>query len=221
MPAYPWLVEDALDYSDIGAKIEVMQILGVPYEEGYAAQAEADLTEQAKGISAGLAESGINVSYDRQIVAIIAYMQRLGTDIKADAEYVKRYERMMTRVDAGAAFSNYWPLKDAESLAAGKAIFEAQANLCYTCHLKDLGGQIGPNLTDDMWVHGCGTGEIMQNIKGGFPQKGMLPYGSGKRLSDEELHQVASYILSMRGTSPANPKAPDAARATPCDPELQ
>ena len=65
-------------------------------------------------------------------------------------------------------------------------------------------------------MHGCDTGQIMTNIKRGFPQKGMLPYGSGKALSDEQLHQVASYVLSMRGSNPQSPKAADMTRANPC-----
>lgn len=107
-------------------------------------------------------------------------------------------------------------LTDAESLAKGEAIFNGMRNLCHTCHRKDLGGLIGPNLTDDLWMHGCTPVEMMKNVTTGFPPKGMLPYGSGQPLSDEELLQVVSYVLSRNGTSPANPKAVDPDREKAC-----
>jgi cytochrome c oxidase cbb3-type subunit I/II len=83
MPAYPWLYADALDTSHIEGKIITLRRLGVPYPEGFERQAEADLRAQAARISAGLAQSGVQVAPDREIVAMIAYLQRLGTDIKA------------------------------------------------------------------------------------------------------------------------------------------
>jgi cytochrome c oxidase cbb3-type subunit I/II len=82
MPSYIWLSEDALDIASTPAKIRAMQTLGVPYPEGYDQQAIADLKVQADSIAAGLRESGIESSADREIVALIAYLQRLGRDIK-------------------------------------------------------------------------------------------------------------------------------------------
>ncbi len=107
-------------------------------------------------------------------------------------------------------------LTDAESLAKGEAIFNGMRNLCHTCHRKDLGGLIGPNLTDDLWMHGCSVREMALNVRTGFPVKGMLPYGSGQPLTDEELLQVVSYVLSKRGSTPAAPKAVDPAREKEC-----
>jgi cytochrome c oxidase cbb3-type subunit I/II len=216
MPAYPWMMEDRLDYSMIGDKISAMRTLGVPYEEGYENRAVSDLEAQARKIAAGLTESGMDISYDHEIVAMVAYLQRLGTDIRSDSVYAARHAKVTTRLEQGSGFDALYALTKPADLAAGKAIFEAQQNLCYTCHRNDLGGQVGPNLTDEYWMHGCDTGQIMTNIKRGFPQKGMLPYGSGKALSDEQLHQVASYVLSMRGSNPQSPKAADMTRANPC-----
>jgi cytochrome c oxidase cbb3-type subunit I/II len=82
MPSYPWLIEDELNTSDTPAKIKAMQKLGVPYAEGYDQQALGDLKKQAEEISANLAKDGIEVMSDREIIALIAYLQRLGTDIK-------------------------------------------------------------------------------------------------------------------------------------------
>ncbi|MFC5272305.1 cytochrome-c oxidase, cbb3-type subunit I [Adhaeribacter terreus] len=89
MPPYPWLFEQDLDISDTEAKIEAMQKMGVPYEPGYAKKANADLMKQAKEISADLAKEGIEVKPEKEIVALIAYLQRLGTDIKVKEEQVR------------------------------------------------------------------------------------------------------------------------------------
>ena len=86
MPPYPWLIEQQLDVSDTPAKIRVMQTLGVPYEEGYDQLAIDDLNKQANEITQGLSESGIAVESDREIIALIAYLQRLGTDIKGETK---------------------------------------------------------------------------------------------------------------------------------------
>jgi cytochrome c oxidase cbb3-type subunit 3 len=107
-------------------------------------------------------------------------------------------------------------LTDANSLAKGAEIFNGQRNLCHTCHRKDLGGVVGPNLTDNRWLHGCTVGEMVSNVKSGFPPKGMLPFGSGQHLTDAEVLQVVSYVISKRGSSPPNPKAPETDRDSEC-----
>jgi cytochrome c oxidase cbb3-type subunit I/II len=81
MPAYPWLIRNNLDVSYTARKIRIMQSLGVPYEEGYDKKANADLVSQAQQIASGLKSAGIEVDPDKEIIALIAYLQRLGTDI--------------------------------------------------------------------------------------------------------------------------------------------
>lgn len=127
-------------------------------------------------------------------------------------------------VEAGAALKRSATLSslpsvaltDPESLAKGEALFNSTRHLCTTCHRADLGGLIGPNLTDDKWLHGCSVQELALNIKTGFPLKGMLPSGSGQPLTDEELLQVVSFVLSKRGSNPTAPKASDPARDKEC-----
>ncbi len=82
MPSYPWLLKDQLDANTTIAKIKAMKRLGVPYPEGYENQALADMEEQAKGIALNLKKDGIETSPDKEIIALIAYLQRLGKDIK-------------------------------------------------------------------------------------------------------------------------------------------
>jgi cytochrome c oxidase cbb3-type subunit I/II len=81
MPTYPWLLRDKLDISHTARKISVMQGLGAPYEDGYDKKATDDLIRQAQQIAGGLKASGIEVDADKEIIALIAYIQRLGTDI--------------------------------------------------------------------------------------------------------------------------------------------
>jgi cytochrome c oxidase cbb3-type subunit I/II len=84
MPAYPWLFEQTLDKSTTAVKINAMRTLGVPYEGGYEHTANEDLDQQAAAVSASLQKDGIEVSPEAEIIALIAYLQRLGTDIKAE-----------------------------------------------------------------------------------------------------------------------------------------
>lgn len=85
MPPYPWLMDKDLDISTTNSKIHAMRKLGVPYEEGYEAIANDDLKIQAKQIADNLKNDKINISENKEIIALIAYLQRLGKDIKADA----------------------------------------------------------------------------------------------------------------------------------------
>lgn len=84
MPPYPHMIENDLDTSTTAAKIRAMQKLGVPYPEGYDVYSNTDLMNQANGIAKDLERDGIKVMSNKEIVAIIAYLQRLGTDIKAE-----------------------------------------------------------------------------------------------------------------------------------------
>lgn len=84
MPNYPWLFENDLDTAITGAKIRAMQTLGVPYEKGYDMQANADIMKQAEGIRASLQKDNIKIKSNKEIVALIAYLQRMGTDIKLE-----------------------------------------------------------------------------------------------------------------------------------------
>jgi cytochrome c oxidase cbb3-type subunit I/II len=83
MPPYEWLTTQKLDTTSTVAKIKAMRTLGVPYEAGYEHQANKDLDKQAQAIAADLKKNNVKVKSDKEIIAIIAYLQRLGMDIKA------------------------------------------------------------------------------------------------------------------------------------------
>jgi cytochrome c oxidase cbb3-type subunit 3 len=93
------------------------------------------------------------------------------------------------------------------SITAGKAIYD---NNCVACHAIDGGGGVGPNLTDEYWIHGGSIEDIFRVVKYGVIEKGMIPWED--QLSPEEMQQVSSYILTLVGTTPANPKAPQGDR---------
>ena len=95
-------------------------------------------------------------------------------------------------------------VKRPEILEKGRAIFVAK---CASCH-GDLGqGIVGPNLTDDYWLHGSKMSEIVHTITFGVAEKGMIAWKD--ILSSDEIHNVAAYIKSIRGSEVANPKKPD------------
>ena len=145
----------------------------------------------------------------------------LPTPLVGRASLIDEYQADVARAAslapvASSASGAIQPLMDQASLEKGRAIFEGDANVCASCHRPDLGGMVGPNLTDEYWLHGCTAADIATSIRGGYPKKGMLPFGTGQRLSDEQVVQVASYILSKRDSHPANPKSIDPARDQPC-----
>ena len=86
MPPYPWLIEDDLDISTTEAKLKALQTLGTPYDDAYVQRANNHLQSQAKSIAASLNTDGVDVENleNKEIVALIAYLQRLGTDIKKE-----------------------------------------------------------------------------------------------------------------------------------------
>ncbi len=94
-------------------------------------------------------------------------------------------------------------LTDEFSLSIGENIFKAN---CVPCHGPEAGGVIGPNLTDDYWIHGGGIKNIFHTITYGVPAKGMISWQM--QLNSKQIQEVASYVMSLHGTHPANPKPP-------------
>ena len=96
-------------------------------------------------------------------------------------------------------------LTDAADLAAGKAIYTTN---CVACHRADAGGQIGPNLTDDQWILGGGIKNVFHTlVNGGRDGKGMISWKG--TLKPKQMQEVASYVLSLKGSNPKDPKAPE------------
>lgn len=96
------------------------------------------------------------------------------------------------------------PSKDPAIIAQGHAEF---AKLCAPCHRADAGGLVGPNLCDDYWIHGPKFSDNVRTIWNGVPAKGMVTWKNS--LKPSEVYAVASYIYTLRGTHPVNPKPPE------------
>lgn len=101
-------------------------------------------------------------------------------------------------------------LTDDESLNSGKQVYKTN---CAVCHLQEGQGLVGPNLTDEYWIHGGSYTDVVNLIKVGVPAKGMISWKT--QISEQQILEVASYILSMQGTNPPNPKAPEGERYVP------
>lgn len=105
-------------------------------------------------------------------------------------------------------------LTDGAAIASGQKIFQQN---CVACHGNAGEGGVGPNLADDYWLHGGDVKDIFKTIKLGYPEKGMKSWQQD--LGARQIHETASYILSLRGTNPPNAKEPQGElfTATPAD----
>ena len=92
-------------------------------------------------------------------------------------------------------------LTDESSLASGKSIY---LDNCAACHGRAGEGGVGPNLTDDYWIHQGGIKDIFKTIKYGWPEKGMKSWQQD--LGAKQIHEISSYIKSLHGSNPSNAK---------------
>jgi cytochrome c oxidase cbb3-type subunit III len=134
-------------------------------------------------------------------------------DLATEGQMVAEYQAEMKIGDAlktaamskfEAGMTSLKPSQDAETLARGKKTF---LTLCAPCHRPDGGGLVGPNLTDDYWIHGSNFVDNVTTIWNGVPAKGMITWKN--TLKPQEVFEVASYIYTLRGTHPPNPKPPE------------
>jgi cytochrome c oxidase cbb3-type subunit 3 len=99
--------------------------------------------------------------------------------------------------------TNVKVITEALALADGKQTF---LNNCASCHRKDAGGDIGPNLTDEYWLHGGDIKDIFKVVRHGVQGTNMIAWEGF--ISPEKMQNVANYILTLKGSNPANPKKP-------------
>ncbi len=101
------------------------------------------------------------------------------------------------------------PVMDHDAmLAEGKGLFTTN---CSPCHGPEGQGTIGPNLTDEFWLHGGTYADILKVISDGVPDKGMIAWKS--ILGDQKVASLAAYVVSLKGSNPPNPKAPQGTKA--------
>lgn len=139
----------------------------------------------------------------------IIYLIRLWVFQADDLIQAREFEKAMTK----AALVNpkqpvdfqLTVLKDPASLSRGKETFQ---KICQVCHLADGGGLVGPNLTDDYWIHGNSLEDMWRIVEEGVIEKGMIPYRD--QLPPVQRLEVISYIIvELYGTTPAKPRAPE------------
>ncbi len=100
--------------------------------------------------------------------------------------------------------------KDEEAVEEGQEVF---TTYCASCHGPNGGGLIGPNLADNAWIHGGAPESVYKTIAEGVLAKGMPPWE--KTLKPDQMTNVTAYVLSLAGSSPTNPKAPEGEPYTP------
>ena len=145
------------------------------------------------------------------IIISFAYLMRLvvfkDDSIIQKKEYSKEMAAARAKTEVAvkeeAVQSAAKPMTPEQILASGKVTFD---KICYVCHGKFGEGLVGPNFTDDYWIHGGNPEDLKKVIVDGVIDKGMLSYKS--QLSGKQIDQVIAYILSLHGTNPPNQKAP-------------
>jgi len=119
------------------------------------------------------------------------------------SEAARQKEEMMKHNAEFVTAENVTVCTDKAMLEEGKSIFLSN---CAACHRPDAGGNVGPNLTDDYWLHGGGLQNLFRVITEGVQGKGMISWKS--QLSAKKIREVASYVLSLHGSNPADAKEP-------------
>ncbi len=128
-------------------------------------------------------------------------------EVKKAEEAVQAFlARQANQVDENTVTA----LSDEQALSLGKTIWEAN---CIVCHGAQGEGGVGPNMTDEYWIHGGTINDIFKTIKYGVPEKGMISWQAQLRPAD--MQRVASFILTLKGTNPPNPKAPEGTKMEP------
>lgn len=126
---------------------------------------------------------------------IAEYQEEMRVGAQAKAAAMSEFERSMASLA---------PSKDPAIIARGRTTF---LTLCAPCHRPDAGGLVGPNLCDDYWIHGSNFVDNVRTIWNGVPSKGMVTWKNSLR--PQQVYEVASYIYTLRGTHPKNPKPPE------------
>jgi cytochrome c oxidase cbb3-type subunit I/II len=186
MPNYAWFAKKDVDLKLTPRKIRAMQTLGVPYEEGYDQKAVDDYMAQAQIIVDDLKASGIDIEPTRQMVAMIAYMHKLGKDIAPPPA-------LESEITSSEILENIELLTSADDMNAARQIFQ---NVCAVCHGPEGKGipPAFPNLTDEEWFSGNSPSQVYHSIAEGNISKGMISYKN--QYSEKQITQLVSYILT-------------------------
>lgn len=155
----------------------------------------------------------LGIMYGSMLFSVVYmyYYHWSGNEWSSEQEYLEEMEAG-ARLKANYLFemanavneNNVVPLLDEDNLAEGLELYMRN---CVACHGPQGQGGVGPNLTDDYWVHGGDIKDIFRTIKYGVPEKGMIAWQT--QLRPQNMQQLASYLLTLVGTNPPNPKDPE------------
>lgn len=115
----------------------------------------------------------------------------------------KRQKEYLAQMANTVNETNVVALTDELNITGGQSLYTSN---CVPCHGPQGQGGIGPNLTDEYWIHGNSIKDIFKTIKYGVPEKGMIAWNTS--MNPASIQKLSSYILTLKGTNPPNPKAP-------------
>jgi cytochrome c oxidase cbb3-type subunit 3 len=177
-------------------------------EEGGEESSWETMTEEANGIRQELASEGIETE-NTELVALIAYLQQIpASKRKMELDSLAHVEDLRRQQKWGDILLDSANIileiaADASNIEKGNVLFQSY---CSVCHGAAGQGGIGPNLTDEYWIHGGRKSEIAKTIIFGVPEKGMIPWMN--ILTPTEVGELIAFIASLQGTEPENAKSP-------------
>ena len=151
------------------------------------------------------------------IVFSVLYLMNIGP-IGSGKGRIANYEAEMAKFastspagDGGPSAERLLAVKaDRHEVEEGRNVYTKN---CAACHRADAGGLIGPNLTDDFWLHGGAITDVYKTVTNGVLEKGMPPWG--KTLKPKQIEEVVAYVATLRGSNPPNPTAPQGVQTPP------
>lgn len=148
---------------------------------------------------------GLKYSLYATLILVVSYLVLTfvfdNDKLEAEGSYPNESTPLYQQEEAEATGTNR---SQTEILAAGEAIF---GKICVVCHGKLGEGLVGPNMTDDYWIHGGSFNDLKKVVLDGVIEKGMISYKN--QLSDRQIDDVLTYIQSLQGTTPPNAKQPE------------
>jgi cytochrome c oxidase cbb3-type subunit 3 len=122
-------------------------------------------------------------------------------EYRTEMEVAQAQKTANKKGQKGIDEENLTALEDATSISNGKDVYITN---CASCHAPEAQGLIGPNLTDEFWLHGGSVGDVYKVVKEGVQGTAMLAWK--EKMSAKQMHEVVSYIFSLQGSNPPNPK---------------
>lgn len=171
------------------------------------------LTTESKTIKNELAEYGIHVKSKSEIIALIYFLDHIPQTEESKTQRLKELEKankeneIRDSIWATSESDIITAINNSEGIILGQAIYKTH---CIPCHGSSGEGIIGPNLTDDYWLHGGKDNDIVNTIVNGVPDKGMMAWKF--QFIPNEIGQLVSYIKSIKGTNPKNAKISQGAK---------